>query len=127
MFLVPQRSLFLVLFFVLFSTQILAATVTYYWNITWVTANPDGQFPRRTIGVNGTWPLPVVEVNKGDQLVLHMYNGLGDRDTGLHFHGLFQNGTTHMDGPAYVNQCPVGPGGSMTYNFTVRSAPYICC
>lgn len=28
-----------------------------WWNITYVEhANPDGLFPRRLIGVNGTWP-----------------------------------------------------------------------
>jgi iron transport multicopper oxidase len=24
-------------------------------------------------------------------------------------HGLFQNGTAHVDGPAFVTQCPIGP------------------
>lgn len=33
-----------------------AARVEYWWNITYATANPDGLFERRVIGVNNTWP-----------------------------------------------------------------------
>jgi len=95
-------------------------TVTYDWNITWTTANPDGRFERATIGINGKWPVPAIEVDKGDRVVVNMYNGLGDQSTSLHFHGLFQNGTSFMDGPATVTQCPVPPGHRFVYNFTVR-------
>lgn len=94
-------------------------TVTFNWNVTWVTANPDGMFNRRTMGINGQWPIPVVNITKGDRVVVNLYNDLGDQSTSLHFHGLFQNGTTEMDGPVGVSQCGVPPGGSFTYNFTV--------
>jgi iron transport multicopper oxidase len=97
-----------------------AATVTYNFNATWVTANPDGQAPRPVIGINNQWPLPVVEVNKGDRLVVHLMNQLGNQSTSLHWHGMFQNGTTHMDGAVQVSQCDVPPGATITYNFTVR-------
>lgn len=97
-----------------------AKTVTYNWNMTWVTANPDGVFPRPVIGINNEWPMPTVEVDKGDQLVVHVHNGLGDRDTSIHFHGMYQNGSTYMDGPPGVVQCPIPPGSDFTYNFTVN-------
>jgi iron transport multicopper oxidase len=97
-----------------------AKTVTYDFNVTWVTANPDGLFDRKIVGINNQWPLPTIEVDKGDQLVVNMYNGLGDRDTSIHFHGMYQNGTNNMDGPSMVTQCPVPPGSSFTYNFTVN-------
>ena len=100
-------------------TAVLAATVTYDFNITWTTANPDGLFPRRTIGINGKWPIPTIEVSKGDRLIVNMYNGLGDQNTSLHFHGIFQNGTSYMDGPVEVTQCPVAPGQSFKYDFVV--------
>ncbi|PUU83652.1 Cupredoxin [Tuber borchii] len=102
------------------ATAVLAATVTYDFNITWTTANPDGLFPRRTIGINGKWPIPTIEVNKGDRLIVNMYNGLGDQNTSLHFHGIFQNGTSYMDGPVEVTQCPVAPGQSFKYDFVVN-------
>jgi len=97
-----------------------AKTITYDWNVTWVTANPDGLAERKVIGINGQWPLPVVEVDKGDRLVVNMYNGLGDKDTSIHWHGMFQNGTNGMDGASMVTQCPVPPGQSFTYNFTIN-------
>ena len=97
-----------------------AKTVTYDFNLTWVTANPDGLADRKVVGINGSWPLPVIEVDKGDRLVVNMFNGLGDKSTSIHFHGMFQNGTNSMDGPNMVTQCPVPPGSSITYNFTVN-------
>lgn len=95
-------------------------TVTYDFNVSWVEANPDGLFPRKVVGVNGQWPLPIINVDKGDQLVVKMYNGLGDKSASIHFHGMFQNGTNNMDGASMITQCPVAPGSSFTYNFTVN-------
>ena len=43
---------------------------------------------------------------------------LGNQSTTLHFHGIFQNGTTEMDGPGQVSQCGIPPGSRFTYNFT---------
>lgn len=97
-----------------------AKTVTYDWNVTWTTANPDGMYDRKVVGINGQWPLPVVEVDKGDRLIVNMYNGLGDKNTSIHWHGMYQNGTNNMDGPAMVTQCPITPGESYTYDFTVN-------
>ena len=98
-----------------------AATITYDWNITWVTANPDAAFDRPTIGINGQWPLPLLNITKGDRLVISVNNQLGNQSTSIHFHGIFQNGTTEMDGPVGVSQCSIPPGASFTYNFTVHS------
>ncbi|KAJ5369472.1 Multicopper oxidase type 2 [Penicillium cosmopolitanum] len=94
-------------------------TVTLDFNATWVNANPDGLHERKVVGINGQWPLPVIEVDKGDRLIVNMFNGLGDKHTSIHWHGMFQNGTNNMDGPSMVTQCPIAPGSSMTYNFTV--------
>jgi len=96
-----------------------AKTVTYDFNITWVRANPDGQFERPTIGINNQWPLPIIRADVGDRLIVNVENGLGNATTSLHFHGLFQNGTTHMDGVIGVSQCGIVPGATFKYNFTV--------
>lgn len=98
----------------------LAATVTHDFNVTWVNANPDGNFVRPVIGINGKWPIPTIELNMGDRIVINVNNQLGNQSTSLHFHGLFMNGTTQMDGPAGVSQCPIPPGSSFKYNFTVE-------
>jgi iron transport multicopper oxidase len=110
-----------------------AATVVYNWAITWVEASPDG-FKRPVIGlsslltaactnciigVNHQWPCPTISVNLGDQIVVNVVNELGNETIGIHFHGQYQTGTATMDGPQGVNQCPILPGESFTYNFTV--------
>lgn len=114
------RNLLLVVTGLLLAIPSFAKTVTYNFNLTWVIANPDGLADRPVVGVNGNWPLPVIEVDKGDQLVVHMHNGLGDKNASMHFHGMYQNGTNEMDGPSMVTQCPVPPGYDFTYNFTVN-------
>lgn len=96
-----------------------AATVTYDFNITWVTRNPDGLLNRPVIGINGQWPIPYITATVGDRVVVNVVNQLGNESTSLHFHGLYQNGTSDMDGVTGVTQCPIQPGGSFTYNFTV--------
>jgi iron transport multicopper oxidase len=96
------------------------ATVTYDFDIAWTYANPDGQQTRPVMGVNGKWPVPAIVATKGDQVIVNVKNSLGNESTSLHFHGLYQNGTTHMDGPVQVSQCGIMPGSSFTYNFTVR-------
>ncbi|GKT92719.1 LOW QUALITY PROTEIN: multicopper oxidase [Colletotrichum tofieldiae] len=98
-------------------TAVLAKTIELDWNIGWVLANPDGAFDKPTIGVNGQWPLPLIEADKGDSLLLTVHNHLGNASTSLHFHGLFQNGTNHMDGAVGVTQCAIPPGKSFTYDF----------
>ena len=103
----------------LIATLATAAIVTYDFDISWVTANPDGMFDRPTIGINRQWPLPIIEANVGDQIVVNAVNNLGNQPTSLHFHGLYMNGSTHMDGPSQVTQCAIMPGSTFTYNFTV--------
>ncbi|KID75830.1 Cupredoxin, partial [Metarhizium brunneum ARSEF 3297] len=97
-----------------------AATINHDFNVTWVRANPDAAFERPVIGINGKWPIPRIECNIGDRLIINVNNQLGNQSTSLHFHGLFQNGTNNMDGPSGVTQCSIPPGSSFTYNFTVN-------
>jgi len=97
-----------------------AATVTHDFDISWVTANPDGLANRPTIGINGQWPIPRIQANVGDRIIVNVLNSLGNQSTSLHFHGIFMNGSTHMDGPSQTTQCPIRPGGRFTYNFTVE-------
>lgn len=96
----------------------IAATVTYDFNITWVTAQPDG-FSRPTIGINGQWPIPPITAAVGDKVILNVHNGLGNQTTSLHLHGLYMNGTTHMDGAVGVSQCSIPIGGSFVYEVQV--------
>ena len=103
-----------------------AANVTYDFEIGWVRANPDGKADRSVIGINGQWPVPVIEVNVGDRLVVNVLNSLGNQSTSLHFHGLFMNGSTHMDGPVQISQCTIPSGSRFTYDFEVRTIDLSC-
>ena len=98
-----------------------AATKNYDFEVGWVRANPDGAFERPVIGINGQWPIPTIDVDVGDRLIINVTNNLGNQSTSLHFHGLYMTGQNHMDGPAGVTQCPIPSGGNFVYNFTVRS------
>ena len=102
-----------------FAVSSSGATVEYNWDLTWLTANPDGRLVRPVIGVNGHWPPPPVHVTVGDRLLVHLNNHLGNESTTIHWHGIYQTGTTGQDGPSMVTQCPILPGMSYTYNFTV--------
>ncbi|KAG0290183.1 hypothetical protein BGZ98_003565 [Dissophora globulifera] len=64
------------------------------------------------------FPGPLVEANTGDRIVVKVTNNLVN-GTSIHWHGMFQNGTNWMDGTVGVTQCPIPPGQSFTYNFTV--------
>jgi iron transport multicopper oxidase len=86
-----------------------AATQTFNWNITYTTANPDGLFERQVIGVNGQWPIPPIQVNYGDRVIINVHNQLDNEQTSLHGHGLFQNGTNYYDGPVGVTQWYLSP------------------
>jgi Multicopper oxidase len=66
------------------------------------------------------FPGPLIECNIGDRIVVKVNNQLPDgQGTSIHWHGMFQTNTTWMDGTVGVTQCPVPPGKSFTYNFTI--------
>ncbi|ESZ98461.1 laccase [Sclerotinia borealis F-4128] len=65
--------------------------------------------------------LPII-ANWGDTVVVHLYNGLENNGTGLHFHAIRQNYTNGMDGVPSITQCPTAPGESITY--TWRATQY---
>lgn len=97
----------------------LAKTHVYHFNVTYVDANPDGTFTRRMIGINGEWPIPTIRVKPNDRVQIYVNNQLPDRNTSLHFHGLFQQNQNYMDGPEMVTQCPIPPGFEFLYDFQV--------
>jgi iron transport multicopper oxidase len=103
-----------------FAFQAYAGTVSYNWNLNWVTVSPDGELPRPVIGINGKWPNPAIEATVGDRIIINLHNQLGNETASLHFHGIYQEGSNGMDGPPAVTQCEIPPGVSFTYDFVVR-------
>ncbi|KAJ2796324.1 ferroxidase fet3, partial [Coemansia helicoidea] len=109
-----------------FSTALLAVAalahakrVVENWDITYVTTNRGLPQPaKRGVGVNGALPLPVVEAEVGDTLVLNVHNSLDVR-TSLHAHGILQRGTTYFDGVPFVSDCGIAPGTNFTYEIAL--------
>ncbi|KAJ3216393.1 hypothetical protein HDU67_009528 [Dinochytrium kinnereticum] len=104
-------------FAMLLVTAATADTVSYEWTITNITVNYDG-ISRWALGVNNRSGFEVpIELHTGDTLKLRVKNSL-QVPTSIHFHGLLQRGSVHMDGTSGITQCPIPPGGEFTYEFS---------
>ena len=95
-----------------------AKVVTHHFNIGWINAAPDG-YMRPVVAINGEFPPPTLHVTIGDELVIHTINNLGNSSATLHFHGIWQQGSTAQDGPFQVSQCGIPAEQSFTYRFLV--------
>ncbi|KAF8075293.1 laccase 17 [Lyophyllum atratum] len=99
------------------------ADVNYNLNIANSVVAPDG-FQRAGVIANGGFPGPLIQAQKTDTLHLTVNNQLTSasmrRSTTIHWHGLFQFRTASEDGPAGVNQCPISPGHSYTYDIPLN-------
>ncbi|PKC65861.1 hypothetical protein RhiirA1_536012 [Rhizophagus irregularis] len=98
--------------------EVTASPITREYTLTLAKTElaPDG-FSRQVWTSNGQYPGPMIRANKGDQIVIHVQNNLGDFTT-IHWHGIFQRGTTFYDGVAGQTQCLIATGTTFTYNFT---------
>ncbi|KDR80952.1 hypothetical protein GALMADRAFT_60685 [Galerina marginata CBS 339.88] len=89
--------------------------------------SPDG-FSRTAVlagpsAAEVAFPGPLITGTKGDTFQLNVVDSLTDTSmltsTSIHWHGLFQKGSSWADGPVGVNQCPISPGHSFLYEFSV--------
>ena len=80
--------------------------------LTWIGVN------RTMLLINGRFPGPLIRMNRGDRLLVNVTNKMSNGTT-MHWHGMFQNGTNWMDGTSGITQCPIPPGSSFLYNFSV--------
>ncbi|XP_010535350.1 PREDICTED: laccase-13 [Tarenaya hassleriana] len=71
------------------------------------------------ITVNGQFPGPTLEVQDGDTLAITAINK-AQYNISFHWHGIRQVRNPWADGPEYITQCPIQPGGSYTYRFTIQ-------
>jgi FtsP/CotA-like multicopper oxidase with cupredoxin domain len=79
---------------------------------------PDG-YQKSVILINGQFPGPVIEANWGDIIQVTVHNQITgpEEGTSFHWHGFLQKLTPWYDGVPAVQQCPIPPGGSFTYQF----------
>jgi hypothetical protein len=74
----------------------------FTWSVRDHVHNPDGIF-RPMILVNNMYPGPCIEANEGDTIVVHVDNRASNA-TAIHWHGIYQSGSPHMDGTVGVTQ-----------------------
>ncbi|KAH7867449.1 hypothetical protein Vadar_033564 [Vaccinium darrowii] len=68
--------------------------------------------------VNDKLPGPIIKVHEGDTLEVKVVN-MSPYNITIHWHGIFQILSGWSDGPEYTTQCPILPGTSYTYKFTI--------
>ncbi|KAK6943083.1 Multicopper oxidase, N-terminal [Dillenia turbinata] len=70
------------------------------------------------VTVNGRFPGPTLYAREGDNVLVKVVNHV-QVNVSIHWHGIRQLRTGWYDGPAYITQCPIQPGQSFIYNFTI--------
>ncbi|KAF8042296.1 hypothetical protein BT93_A0808 [Corymbia citriodora subsp. variegata] len=70
------------------------------------------------VTVNGMFPGPTLYAREDDTVLVKVTNRVKYNVT-IHWHGVRQLRTGWADGPAYITQCPIQPGQSYVYNFTI--------
>lgn len=68
--------------------------------------------------VNGKFPGPTLYAREDDTVLVRVVNHVSYNVT-IHWHGVRQLRTGWSDGPAFITQCPIQPGQSFIYNFTL--------
>lgn len=64
---------------------------------------------------NNTFPGPLIEACWGDRVHVNVTNSLGLNGTSIHWHGIRQKDTMHMDGVNGITQCPIAPEDYFVY------------
>ncbi|KAK0462398.1 laccase lcc5 [Desarmillaria tabescens] len=82
--------------------------------------SPDG-YTRMAALAGGTIVGELIVGQKGDDFAINVINNLDDssivQSTSIHWHGLFQRGTSWADGTDFVTGCPISHNNSFLYKF----------
>ncbi|MDH5301867.1 MAG: multicopper oxidase domain-containing protein [Gammaproteobacteria bacterium] len=94
-----------------------AAQHEFEMSIDEVTIDVAPGFTNKVFAFNGQVPGPLIRVKEGDDVTVHVTNNTGLPHT-IHWHGINQINSWHMDGVAAINQKDaIRPGESFTYKF----------
>jgi len=89
----------------------------YFLSVTDGSINADGlNFPEAKM-FNATYPGPWLQACWGDTVQVTVKNLLSHNGTSIHWHGIRQNQTMHMDGVNGITQCPIAPGDQFVYRW----------
>ncbi|KAI0519057.1 hypothetical protein KFK09_006497 [Dendrobium nobile] len=104
---------------VMFLFPVLANGITRQYNFNVVMKKTSRLCSSKPIvTVNGRYPGPTLYAREGDNVLVNVVNQVKYNVT-IHWHGVRQLRTGWADGPAYITQCPIQPGQSYLYNFTI--------
>ncbi|CAI9291294.1 unnamed protein product [Lactuca saligna] len=92
-------------------------TVTYHFDISYITASPLG-VPQQVIAINGKFPGPTINSTTNNNVVVNVRNKL-DEDLLLTWAGVQQKRSSWQDG-VLGTTCPIPPKWNWTYNFQVK-------
>jgi FtsP/CotA-like multicopper oxidase with cupredoxin domain len=70
----------------------------------------------KVFAFNGQVPGPLIHLQEGDDVVIHVTNNTTLSHT-IHWHGVLQTGSWRSDGVPGVTQKPIKPGDTYTYQF----------
>ncbi|KAJ1702217.1 hypothetical protein LUZ63_001996 [Rhynchospora breviuscula] len=70
------------------------------------------------VTINGIYPGPVLYAQEDDRVIVKVTNE-SPYNASIHWHGVRQRLSCWSDGPAYITQCPIQPGQTFTYEFTL--------
>ncbi|KAJ8303182.1 hypothetical protein KUTeg_019578 [Tegillarca granosa] len=72
---------------------------------------------RGILTVNRMLPGPAIHVCEGDTVIVNVENMMeGGEGTAIHWHGVLQEGSPHMDGVSMLTQCPIHTHTRFQYN-----------
>src|ERR1700761_3077733 len=91
--------------------------VPFTIDLTWAPSDPSKGISRNAILTNGSLPGPPLKLKVGDCVDFTVNNNLPNV-TGVHFHGIRQNGTPYSDGVPGLSQYSIQPGTSYQYQWT---------
>ncbi len=77
----------------------------------------DGISKRPVYVINKQFPGPTIVGYTNQTVRIRVINALNTQAVSMHWHGMHQIGTPHMDGAAYITQCPILPNNEFTYKF----------
>ncbi|KAF4628164.1 hypothetical protein G7Y89_g9985 [Cudoniella acicularis] len=89
----------------------------YTLNVTDGKINADGLMFSDAKLFNEEYPGPWLQACWGDTVEVTVHNNLAHNGTSIHWHGIRQNQTMHMDGVNGITQCPIAPGDSFVYRW----------
>ncbi|GLJ51144.1 hypothetical protein SUGI_1088640 [Cryptomeria japonica] len=97
----------------------------YRWNVKYEYKSPDC-YEKLVITINGEFPGPTILAQEGDLIYVELTNLLPTENVAIHWHGIRQIGTPWSDGAEAITQCPILPGQTFVYKFTVdRPGTYL--